>query len=43
MEETLNINDLKHDLVTVTLKDVQNRVKYIETVLQLFWNRFYAE
>ena len=32
--------DLKLD---VTKQDVHNRVKYMEVVLQQFWNRFYAE
>ena len=40
----LNNNHSKKDLVIdVKVKDIQNRVKYIETVLQHFWNRFYAE
>ena len=29
--------------VDITKKDVNNRVKYMEVVLQHFWNRFYVE
>lgn len=40
----LNLNQSKLDLViVVTVKDVQNCAKYIRTVLQPFWNCFYAE
>ena len=37
-------NHSKQDLVTdVTAEDVQNRLKYIKTVLQHFWNLLHAE
>lgn len=40
----LNLNQSKLDLVIVVIvKDVQNCAKYIRTVLQPFWNCFYAE